>query len=76
MLRDYHLGPEVAFFLARPALSWATSSRYEKLRRDSPEGKKMSTSTKQIKYTEAANTAMAPVVSAIMSTLPSKVVIN
>ncbi|XP_077302738.1 THO complex subunit 2-like protein isoform X2 [Arctopsyche grandis] len=73
MLEDYHIGADVAFFLARPALSWSITARYEKLRRENIDGKRVTAATKQQRYTEAASMAMAPIVSAIICTLPSKV---
>lgn len=73
MLCDYHIGADVAFFLARPALSWSIMVKYEKVRRENSDGKRITAATKQQRYAEAASIAMAPVVSAIKSTLPAKV---
>lgn len=73
MLSDYHLGADVAFFLARPAISWSVAAHYEKLRRENSDSKRTQ-AFKQQRYVEAATIAMSPIVKTILTTLPSKVI--
>ncbi|XP_011499496.1 PREDICTED: THO complex subunit 2 [Ceratosolen solmsi marchali] len=73
MLQDYHIHADVAFFLARPMFSHAINIKYDVLRKADPNYKKMSSTTKQAKYAEAAQAVMAPVAQSVRPLHPLKV---
>ncbi|KAJ8922768.1 hypothetical protein NQ315_007803 [Exocentrus adspersus] len=61
MLTEYHIPSEVAFFLARPMFNHGINQKYDQLRKNDPNYKKMSTSSKNQKYFEAVVEVMDPV---------------
>ncbi|XP_063232661.1 THO complex subunit 2 isoform X1 [Bacillus rossius redtenbacheri] len=73
ILSEYHIHPDVAFFLARPAFTHAINARYEILRKADPGSKKLSLTAKHQKYWEAAREVMDPVVGLVRPLHPAKV---
>ncbi|XP_066598314.1 THO complex subunit 2 isoform X3 [Prorops nasuta] len=73
MLQDNHIHSDVAFFLARPMFAHAINIKYDALRKSDINYKKMSSSMKQAKYAEAAQSVMAPVALSVRPLHPLKV---
>jgi THO complex subunit 2 len=73
MLQEYHMHSDVAFFLARPMLGHAISQKYDQLRKNDANSKKLSSAQKHQKYVEAVNVVMNPVVESVRPLHPAKV---
>nr|CAI5831186.1 unnamed protein product [Callosobruchus analis] len=73
MLIDYHIPIEVAFFLARPMFNHAINQKYDQLRKQEQNHKKMSASLKNQKYYEAVVEIMEPVHQSLIPLHPPRV---
>ncbi|VEN60685.1 unnamed protein product [Callosobruchus maculatus] len=73
MLTDYHIPIEVAFFLARPMFNHAINQKYDQLRKQEQNHKKMSVSLKNQKYYEAVVEIMEPVHQSLVPLHPPRV---
>ncbi|XP_033174015.1 THO complex subunit 2 isoform X2 [Drosophila mauritiana] len=73
MLREYHINTDVAFFLARPMFTHQINQKYDQLRKDDPNAKKLTTTQKLQKYLEATQLIMNPIVESVRPLHSSKV---
>lgn len=73
MLLDYHIHSDVAFFLARPMFTHAINQKFDALKKADPNCKKLSLSSKYLKYCDAVKEVMQPVIQSVRPLHPSKV---
>ncbi|XP_043197007.1 THO complex subunit 2-like [Amphibalanus amphitrite] len=72
LLSEFHISPDVAFFLARPMFTHAIQQRYDELRKAEKNHKSLSVEQKREKYLQASEQVLAPVVTAVVPVFPAK----
>ncbi|XP_037078620.1 LOW QUALITY PROTEIN: THO complex subunit 2-like [Pollicipes pollicipes] len=72
LLSEFHVSPDVAFFLARPMFTHAIQQRYDELRKAEKNHKSLSVEQKRDKYLAASEQVLAPVVAAVVPVFPAK----
>jgi THO complex subunit 2 len=73
LVTDYHVSPDVAFFLSRPMYSHHIQSKYEEFRKIDRATKSVEKPTKTQRYLESIEFVMQPVIDLVRTLQPPKI---